>query len=266
MPPDEILRVVLVDDEPPALDRLRDAVAALPGFAVTGEARDGREAGAMIAAAPPHIAIVDIEMPGMNGLDLVRSLDPATMPVVIFATAYDHHAISAFEVGASDYVLKPIDYDRLHAALRRARVICDSGRRGEATAALLRQIDTLKAQLGGDEDDAYLRDIWVQKRSEFRRIDVRDIDWLQSERDFVRIFSRGESYLLRETLAGLEARLDPAQFIRIHRGYILNTMRPLTLHRTLRGGLSARVADGMTLAVGRTYVRALRERLHLPRT
>ena len=106
----------------------------------------------------------------------------------------------------------------------------------------------------------------MQKRSEFRRIDVRDIDWLQSERDFVRIFSRGESYLLRETLAGLEARLDPAQFIRIHRGYILNTLRPLTLHRTLRGGLAARVADGTTLAVGRTYVRALRERLHLPRT
>jgi two-component system LytT family response regulator len=266
MPPDEVLRVVLVDDEPPALDRLRDAVGAMPGFLVVAEARDGGEAVATIAAAAPHIAIIDIEMPGMNGLDLVRSLDPATMPVVIFATAYDHHAISAFEVGASDFVLKPIDYDRLHAALRRARMICDSGGRGEATAALLRQIDTLKAQLGGDDDDPWLRDIWVQKRSEFRRIDVRDIDWLQSERDFVRIFSRGESYLLRETLAGLEARLDPAQFIRIHRGYILNTLRPLTLHRTLRGGLAARVADGTTLAVGRTYVRALRERLHLPRT
>src|SRR3569833_75593 len=198
MPPDEVLRVVLVDDEPPALDRLRDAVGTIPGFSVVAEARDGGEAVATIAAAAPHIAIVDIEMPGMNGLDVVRNLDPDVMPVVIFATAYDHHAISAFEVGASDFVLKPIDYDRLHAALRRARVICDSGGRGEATAALLRQIDTLKSQLGGNDDDHWLRDIWVQKRSEFRRIDVRDIDWLQSERVFVCFFSCGESYLLRE--------------------------------------------------------------------
>jgi len=265
MPADGSLRVVLVDDEPPALDRLRDAVTSEPGFVVIDEARDGYEGAAIIARDAPDIAIVDIEMPGMNGLDLVRSIDPAVMPVIIFATAYDHHAISAFEVGASDFVLKPIDYARLHAALRRARMICESGQRAEATAALLRQIDILKSRLG-DSDDRYLRDIWVQKRSEFRRIDVREIDWLQAERDFVRIFSGGESYLLRETLAGLEARLDPAQFIRIHRSTILNTLRRLTLHRTLRGGLAARVGDGTTLPVGRSYVRALRERLHLPRT
>jgi two-component system LytT family response regulator len=265
MPAERALSVVLVDDEPPALDRLRGAVAAVPGFRVAAEARDGFEARDIIASLVPDIAIVDIEMPGMTGLELVRQLDPRAMPVVIFATAFDQHALRAFEVGASDFVLKPIDYARMRTALVRARATCEGDRRGEVTAALLRQVELLRARLG-ESEEAYLREIWVQKRSEFRRIDVLDIDWLQSERDFVRIYARGDSYLLRDTLAGLAARLDPARFLRVHRCHMLNIAKPLTLHRTLRGGLTARLDDGTNLPVGRTYVRVLRDRLHLPRT
>jgi two-component system response regulator AlgR len=230
----EALRTLIVDDEPLAVERLQIVCAGLPGIAIAGTASDGAAALRLIAALVPDLVLLDVTMPEMDGLALARTLASQNMPpAVIFVTAHDGFAVEAFDLEAVDYVLKPVAPERLQRAIARALA-----RRGEVAAT----------------KGEWLSEFWVPHRAELLRIAAGDVDRIDAERDYVRLHVGGASYLLLHTVSGLEARLDPALFIRLHRSCILRRDRIRGLRHDGLGGWSAELADGRLVRIGRTYL------------
>lgn len=230
----EVLRTLIVDDEPLAVERLQIVCANLPGIVVTGTASDGAAALRLIAALSPDLILLDVTMPEMDGLALARALtDHQTPPAVIFVTAHEGFAVEAFDLEAVDYVLKPVAPERLERAIARA-----VARRTESRSA----------------SGAWLSEFWVPHRSELLRIAATDVDRIDAERDYVRLHVGATSYLLLHTVSGLEARLDPALFIRLHRSTILRRDRIRGLRHDGLGAWSAELEDGSTVRIGRTYL------------
>lgn len=239
---DEPLATLIVDDEPLAVDRLRLICDQLPSVRVAGTASDGAQALERIAELAPDLVLLDLTMPELDGLAVARRLaGQANPPAVIFVTAHDNHAVEAFDLDAVDYVLKPVEKDRLERAIARAL----ARRSGEGAAATRAR-------------SPWLEELWVPHRSELVRIGVGEIGRIDAERDYVRLHvGQGEgkrSYLLLQTIAGLEARLDPARFIRIHRSVILRRERICGLRHDGLGVWSVETLDGETLRIGRTYL------------
>lgn len=230
----EALRTLIVDDEPLAVERLQIVCAGLPGIAVAGTASDGGAALRLIAALAPDLILLDVTMPEMDGLALARTLAAQpSPPAVIFVTAHDSFAVEAFDLEAVDYVLKPVAPERLQRAIARA---------------LARRNDGEKTK------GEWLEEFWVPHRSELLRIAAVDVDRIDAERDYVRLHVGEASYLLLHTVSGLEARLDPALFIRLHRSCILRRDRIRGLKHDGLGTWSAELADGSAVRIGRTYL------------
>jgi two-component system response regulator AlgR len=230
----EALRTLIVDDEPLAVERLQIICAGIAGIAVTGTASDGAAALRLIAALSPDLILLDVTMPHMDGLALARALmDMPMRPAVVFVTAHDNFAIEAFDLEAVDYVLKPVASERLERAIGRA-----VARRGE----------------GRSDGEGWLEEFWVPHRSELLRIAAADVDRIDAERDYVRLHVGQTSYLLLHTVSGLEARLDPAMFIRLHRSAILRRDRIRGLRHDGLGVWSAELHGGDTVRIGRTYL------------
>ena len=244
-PATELLRTLIVDDEPLAIERMQVMCAELDQLTVIGTASDGGSALRLAERLKPDLLLLDMTMPGMDGLAVARELanrdDP---PAVIFVTAHENFAVEAFDLEAVDYVLKPVGADRLERAIERAL-----GRRGRA------------ASPDGSESD-HLSEFWVPYRSELLRIAVADVFRIDAERDYVRLHVRtpqgSTSYLLLQTIAGLEERLDPEQFIRIHRSTILRRDHIRGLRHEGLGVWCAELADGQALRIGRTYLRKVK--------
>jgi two-component system response regulator AlgR len=238
------LRTLIVDDEPLAIERMQVLCAELPQLSVIGTASDGEAALRLAEKLKPELLLLDMTMPGIDGLGVARQLarrpDP---PAVIFVTAHEDFAVEAFDLEAVDYVLKPVAADRLERAIDRA-----IGRRER-----------------GQTDDArqWLSEFWVPHRSELLRIDADQVDRIDAERDYVRLHvgaseGQGRSYLLLQTIAGLEGRLDPAKFLRIHRSTILRRDRIRGLRHEGLGVWSAELDGGEALRIGRTYLRKVK--------
>ncbi|WP_088310458.1 LytR/AlgR family response regulator transcription factor [Novosphingobium sp. B 225] len=232
--PDNELRTLIVDDEPLAIERMQVICAALSQIAVVGTAMDGKAALAAIEAHAPDLVLLDMTMPELDGISVARTLAHTPQaPAVIFVTAHDNFAVEAFDLDAVDYVLKPVTSERLERAVARAVT-----RRGERAAGK------------GD----WLSEFWVPYRSELLRIAATDVDRIDAERDYVRLHVGERSYLLLQTVSGLEARLDPDQFIRLHRSTILRRDRIAGLRHDGLGVWSAELDDGATVRIGRTYL------------
>jgi two-component system response regulator AlgR len=233
------LRTLIADDEPLAVERLALICGALAGIEVVGTAADGRAALVAVEALTPDLILLDMTMPELDGLAVARELARQTAPpAVIFVTAHEDFAVEAFDLDAVDYVLKPVTPERLERAVDRA-----IARRGRERAG------------AGD----WLAEFWVPHRSELLRIAAADVDRIDAERDYVRLHVSGKdgpgrSYLLLQTVSGLEARLDPAQFIRLHRSTILRRDRITGLRHDGLGVWSAELADGSAVRIGRTYL------------
>lgn len=228
------LRILIVDDEPLAIERLQIICSRISGMAIAGTASDGAAALRMVEALSPDLLLLDMTMPELDGLAVARALSGQdNPPAVVFVTAHDGFAVEAFDLDAVDYVLKPVAPERLERAIARA-----VARRGER-----------KPQSGD-----WLGEFWVPHRSELLRIAAGDVDRIDAERDYVRLHVGERSYLLLQTVSGLEARLDPAMFIRLHRSTILRRDRITGLRHDGLGVWSAELADGSAVRIGRTYL------------
>ena len=236
----EPLRTLIVDDEPLAVERLQIICAGLSAIAVVGTAGDGAAALRLIDALAPDLVLLDVTMPEMDGLALARALvQQAHAPAVVFVTAHDSFAIAAFDLDAVDYVLKPVAPDRLERAI--ARAVSRRGARAD-------KVDEHA------EETEWLEEFWVPHRSELLRIAAADVDRIDAERDYVRLHVGAASYLLLQTVTGLEARLDPNMFIRLHRSTILRRDRIRGLRHEGLGVWSAELEDGSVVRIGRTYL------------
>src|SRR5215469_15047911 len=232
----EALRTLIVDDEPLAVERLQLLCARNSGIAVVGTAAEGGSALRLIESLKPDLLLLDIQMPGMDGMALARTLaSRETRPAVIFVTAFDRFAVAAFDVAAVDYLLKPVEEDRLERAISRIR-------------------KELAAAPAPHASSRYTREFWVPHRSGIVRIAARDIDLIEAERDYMRLNVGPRAYLLHETITELERQLDPAEFVRLHRSTLVRRDRIVGFRHNGQGAWEAEIKDGRWLRVGRTYL------------
>lgn len=250
------MRTLLVDDEPLALRRLEILFGRRPRFDVIGSCRDGEDALEAIRERKPDLVLMDIRMPGLDGLEVAREIAGPGAPIIIFVTAYDAFAVEAFEAAAIDYLLKPVESDRLDQALTRARQhfsLRDSeSRAGELEAV----VNALRSADGPSEDD-----LWIKDRTGRVRLSKSQIDWVQAEGDYVRIHCGDRSWLYRETMAAMGDLLDERIFMRVHRSAIVNKQRVSRTSTTANGARKLYLEDGSEVRVGRSFERAVRDAL-----
>ncbi|HEU4960172.1 MAG TPA: LytTR family DNA-binding domain-containing protein [Sphingomonas sp.] len=248
-----MLRGVLCDDEPLALDRLTDMVGRTSAIEVVGTATNGHAALAAISEHRPDVAFLDIEMPGLDGFDVVEQLarSGAATPLVVFVTAYPEFAAHAFDSGAIDFLTKPVRLGRLETALDRVRRAIDDRSAQARLDEIVRQIEHLRHER--EAHTQHDRHLWVAQRGETVRVDLDAIVWIQAEGEYVRLHLETASYLHREPISALVNRLDPARYVRIHRSYIVDRDRVVSVRRRPAGGYVVRIGDGLEIPVGRSY-------------
>jgi two-component system response regulator AlgR len=233
----DLLRTLIVDDEALAIERLQILCARIAGVSLVGTASDGASALRLIEALAPDLLLLDIQMPGMDGMAVANALaGRASRPAVIFVTAFDQFAVAAFDVAAVDYLLKPVEADRLERAIARVRTQPKTAPAAPAGAA------------------AWAREFWVPHRTEVIRIAACDIDLIEAERDYMRLHVGTRSFLLHQTITELERRLDPAEFVRLHRSTLARRDRIVGFKHNGAGAWEAQLRDGRWLRVGRTYL------------
>lgn len=234
------MRVLLVDDEPPALERLAAFFGSIAEVEIVGQARDGFEAQAMMAELAPDLVMLDIQMPGLSGLAVAAGLPADERPEIVFVTAFEHFAPDAFDVEAADYLLKPVRFDRLRQAVDRAR------RRRDGRQALLRAVPPASAY-----DDA----IWVGTREGHVRVPIEMIDWVEAAGDYVVLHTELRGYLHRTTMSALDKRLDPAQLKRVHRSAFVRLSKVHKVVRQDKWLVTLVLDNGVEVAVGPNYAR-----------
>ena len=246
------LRVLIVDDEPLAREHLRALISDESELEVVGEAAGGNEAVRLIRSLTPDLVFLDVQMPGLDGFGVLRALTAAEMPLVVFVTAYDAHAVGAFGVSAVDYLLKPVVEERFRIAARRAIERAHAPRNTDVVARLMDALDRAQSSPPPDRIP-----IPIDGRVIF--VHPREIDWVDAADDAVKIHAGRATHVLRETMAHVETRLR-AGFIRIHRSTIVNVDRIREVQPWVKGDYVVILNDGTRLTTGRTYrdrVRAL---------
>jgi two-component system response regulator AlgR len=228
---------MIVDDEPLAIERLTLLLARCQGVMLVGTAPDGEAALRIAEAVAPQVMLLDIAMPGMDGIEVARALGRSSIdPVVIFVTAFDNFAVAAFDVAAADYLMKPVDGERLARALERARDAIDKGRGQRAAPS------------------RFVQEFWVPDQHGLVRIAAQDIDRISAERDYMRLHVGVKSWLIYRTIGKLEEELDPELFIRVHRSVILRRDTIVGLTRDSAGHWAARLKDGCEVRIGRSHI------------
>jgi two-component system LytT family response regulator len=243
------IRTVIVDDEPLAREWIRKHLPGDEGFEIVAECDDGFKAVSTIERTKPDLLILDIQMPGLDGFGVLRMLEGAVPPAIIFVTAFDRYAVAAFEVHAIDYLLKPVSPERLAEALERSKSILQRKASQETAAQLLGLLKDMRRY-----PDWLL--IKTNGRSHFVR--VRDIDWIESKRNNVVLHVGAAGHLYHDTTTGIEGKLDPSRFLRIHRSTIVNIERIKELHPWFNGDYAVTLKDGTKLTMSNTYKHRLK--------
>jgi two-component system LytT family response regulator len=244
------IRTLVVDDEPLAREGLRVSLRHAADVEIVGEAVDGVAAVEAIRAHRPDLVFLDIQMPGLSGFDVLEEVSGIHLPVVIFVTAYDQYAIKAFEVHALDYLLKPFSAARLACALDRARRQLGSDVDREDDDRLAR---LLAARQEAPRGPTYLTRIPVKARDRFLLLKMEEVAWIEAAQNYVELHARDGTFLVRGTMNELEARLDPAQFARIHRSTVVNLDRVRDITPTWNGDFDVVLHDGTGLKLSRSY-------------
>jgi len=240
------LRVLIVDDERLARDKLRRFLAEAAAVRVVGEAATGAEAVERIQEQRPDVVFLDVQMPGMDGFDVIEELPAEALPAVVFVTAHDEYAIRAFDVEAIDYLLKPFDRLRFRQALDRVR-----RQLGAEPAQLVEKLRRLLGSPGGG--GTALRRIAVRSGGRIQSLKVEEIQWFEAADNYLRIHTGKSVHLVRETLSALERRLDPEVFIRIHRSAIVRIEMIREVESLFHGDYEVVLGTGKSLPVGRKY-------------
>ncbi len=248
------IKVLIVDDEPLAREGLRMLLADHPAVSAMVEARNGPEAVALIATERPDLVLLDVQMPQMDGFQVIDAVRTGNMPAVIFVTAHDAYALRAFEVNAIDYLLKPVNAGRLRDALERATVRLLGEPTGAASARMLSLLETIA------HPRHYLKRLAVRKSASTTFINVESIDWIEAAENYVQIHAGKTTHLLHVPISTLATSLDPGTFVRIHRSSIVNVNRVQRLVPASHGQYAVVLDSGVELQSGRSYgevVRAL---------
>ncbi|MEM8599151.1 MAG: LytTR family DNA-binding domain-containing protein [Bacteroidota bacterium] len=268
------VRLVIADDEPPARALVREYLAALAGdlagrLVLVGEAANGDEAVALARSLRPDLLLLDVQMPGRTGFDVLAALadEADVLPAVVFSTAYDRYALDAFEVSAVDYLLKPYSIERFGAALEKA-VAAVEARRREAVSSEppSSDLERLAQLLQQTQREPAARDTWADRlfvRVGTRIVPVRtaDVLWIEAAGDYATLHTATDAYTAGESLGALADRLDPARFIRVHRSTVIAADALQHLQSDGSGGYRAALTDGTTVRVSRTYAAAVRDRI-----
>lgn len=244
------IRTLIVDDEPPARAKVRRLLADRDDVEIVGEASNGSEAVERIRTLEPDLVILDIQMPELTGFEVLEALEHGEVPQVIFATAFDEHAIQAFEVAAVDYLLKPFDRKRLFTAVD--RVVERGASESPERAHVPRILEVLNAA-----SSPYVERIVVESLGRRLVIGVGQINRIGADGSYVSIHAEGRSYLSRRTLAWCQERLDPTRFVRVHRSTIVNVERVREIRPIARGDQILVLDDGAEVRMSRNYREAL---------
>lgn len=235
------IRTILVDDEPLAREKLRGFLESEGDFQIIAECRDGAEAVSTIEREKPDLVFLDVQMPELDGFEVLDRLNRQSLPAVIFVTAYDQYALRAFEVHAVDYLLKPFDRERFAAALARVRQ--------------QHQVDEMKEKLQGllDQRARYPDRMEIKTSGRVIILKLSEIDWVDAAGNYVKIHTGPETLTLRETMSRIEKRLDPGLFMRIHRSTIVNIERIRELQQQFHGDYVVVLKTGQRLTLSRSY-------------
>lgn len=240
-------RVLIVDDEPLAREGVRMHLAAEPDMEVVGESSDGHAAVESIRELEPDLVFLDVQMPGLDGFRVIEEVGIERMPSVVFITAYDEFALRAFETHALDYLLKPFDEERFRRALDRVRVQLRARSRHNIEERLLSLLDARTSDAPRPER------LVVRNGGRIVILRVDEIDWIEAAANYVRLHVAGRAYVMRETMVGIERKLDPEKFVRVHRSTIVHIDRIKELEPLFQGDYLIVLQDGSRLTSSRGY-------------
>ena len=241
------IRTMIVDDEELGRERVRMMLSEHPDIEVVAECSDGPEAVRTIERERPDLVFLDVQMPGMNGFEVLETLDGEPLPAVVFVTAHDDYALRAFDIHALDFLLKPFDNGRFEKALERARVQVSQTRGTAVDSRILSLLEDLKS------DRKYPERLIVKAGGRVFFLRTEEIDWVEAAGNYVRLHARNEAHLLRESMKNMEAKLDPKLFVRIHRSAIVNVDRIKELEPWFHGEYIVIMRDGTRLTSSRVF-------------
>lgn len=249
---------LIVDDEPLAREGLRALLARDPEVSAIREARDGREALAAIRASKPDLVFLDVQMPEMEGFEVVRAIGAEAMPAVVFVTAHDQYAIRAFEINALDYLLKPVIEERFVQALTRAKERLRSSTAADSARQFVSLLETIASPR------SHLRRLAIRSAGKIVFLDTDEVDWIGGAENYVELHAGRATHLLHVTLSALEKSLDAGVFLRIHRSIIVNCARIREMRPGAHGEYIITLRDGVRLRSGRTYAQRLKALVNNP--
>ncbi|HEX7152157.1 MAG TPA: LytTR family DNA-binding domain-containing protein [Thermoanaerobaculia bacterium] len=240
-----LIRTLIVDDEPLARKRIRALLRDHPDFDVVAEAENGDEALEAVREHDPELVFLDVQMPGLDGFEVVRSLGPEHCPLIVFVTAFEQYALQAFQVSAVQYLLKPIGREEFGRALDRVRKL--RGEPEDASTSVTKLLDQLR------DRRTFLQRVLVKARGRALLFRIEEIDWFESAGNYIRLHIGTDGYLLRETMSGLEEKLDPQRFVRVHRTAIVNVDRIRELQAASHGDYMVVLKTGAQITLSRVY-------------
>ena len=257
------IRTLIVDDEPLARERLHELLDDRSDATIVGEAEDGLEAAHAIRKKDPDLVFLDVQMPGLSGIDVIEEVGREDMPVTVFVTAYDQYAIKAFDLAAVDYLLKPFDDERFEQAFSRARARIADQDAEAISRRLLRMLQEQDPSLLKQEssEESYLERIAVQGRGKARIVSVDDITHITADGSYAELHTPDGTHVIRERMKALASRLDPDAFVRVHRSAIVRLDEVEMILRSGGGNYAVRLGDGTTVSVSRGRIEEVQDRL-----
>jgi two-component system, LytTR family, response regulator len=252
------LKILIVDDEPLAREDLALLLRGDPDVDAVAEARNGREAVAAIRDQRPDLVLLDVQMPRMDGFAVVDSVGAAFMPAVIFVTAHDQYAIRAFEISAVDYLLKPVAAERFRVAFERAKTRVGLGTRDEFARQMLSVLESIA------NPQRRLSRLAVRSGERTLFLSIDEVDWIEASQNYIRLHAGPAAHLVHVPMNTIEASLDPAAFVRIHRSLIVNVKRIKQVWTLSHGQYVVELVSGERLQSGRTYADKVRQLLSNP--